>query len=738
MNTLLRPSVMFLAVACAFPAYGAERELKEIVITATRSVKDTAEAPATVSVVTAAEIDDKNIHSVDQALAHIPGAYTSRPGGNEPSIMGTHVMLRGIPDASRTLVLVDGQTLNDPYIGTVSWESVPTETVERVEVVPGPFSSLYGGSAMGGVINIITRAPTQRALALRAGQGSNGFKSTSFVYQDRIGESLGLVFDYAYKQSDGYVKDEVVLTPNRALGAGTAVFGAQRTTTSSGGAAYLVGDKGAAGWSSQNVGIKLYLDLSPGSRLTLGASQFLYEAKDRNNFHSYLSDTATGNPVNWGTVIAEGNKLALNSQFLTGPDTEMKKYNRYSLEYEKKFGQGASLKATLGFADMPLYNNYIVPGTTATLAGGRATRMLRPSSEISGSVLGTLPIADNQLLIVGVSASKRMIDTVTYNIADWRQAGATGPIKNRTSGEDMTYALFAQDEITLSERLTAYVGGRYDAWSTQGYIQQVESPGAYRKDYGSRSQNYFSPKASVVYRPTAATTLRASAGTSFHSPNPRDTFGWWTPKTGYTFNPNPDLKPETVASWEVGIEHKLAGGTLLRATYFENRLKDLIYRTESTALMTQGVENAGKAEVKGLELEVRQPLLEGLTAFVNLTLNNPKITENAAKPLTVGKYMTNTPRKMANLGLQGTAGAWSGSIAGHYVGKVYVNEENKDTVSGVYGSYDAYFITDAKVSYKLKDNITLSLSANNLGDRRYYQSFLAQGRTYYGELAFKF
>jgi iron complex outermembrane receptor protein len=124
-----------LGGVCALNAQATH--LQEIVVTATKSAKSTADAPATVSVISAREIEERNIHSADQALIHVPGAYTARPGGSEPSVMGTHVMLRGIPDASRTLVLVDGQTLNDPYIGTVTWESVPAETIARIEVVPG-------------------------------------------------------------------------------------------------------------------------------------------------------------------------------------------------------------------------------------------------------------------------------------------------------------------------------------------------------------------------------------------------------------------------------------------------------------------------------------------------------------------------------------------------------------------------------------------------------------------------
>jgi len=740
-NKLLRGLVAGVYAGMSGAVFAADAggtdKLGEVVVTATKTAKDTMDAPATVSVVTAKDIENANIHSVDEALKLLPGVYTTRPGGHEPSVMGTNVVMRGIPDYSRTLVLVDGQTLNDPYIGAVTWESVPAETVERIEVVPGPFSSLYGGSAMGGVINIITKTPTKREFSVKGGYGTDNFKSGSLVYQDRVGERVGIVFDYAYKESDGYIKDEVVLKPSGAGGA--AVTGAQRTTDSSGNTAYLVGDKGTNGWSSQNLGVKLYVDLPAESRLTLGASQFLYDSSGRNHYNTYLRD-ASGNPVIGNVTVAGAgvNLAATEKNFLTGPDSEIKEVNRYTAEYETKLGKAGALKATLGYTDIPLYNNYFVLGSAATLSGGgTSSRMLRPSNELSGSVQASLPLSERHYLVTGLSANKRMIDTITYSVSDWRDAGATGPIQNRTAGEDTSYALYVQDEITLTDRLMAYLGGRYDIWSTEGFIEQVKAP-ASKSEYSARSQTHFSPKASLVYRPVDATTLRGSVGSSFHAPNLRDTFGWWTPMTGYTYTPNPDLKPETVTSWEIGVEQQVGRGTQLRATAYENRLKDLIYRTQSDALMSQGVANAGAAKVKGIELEVRQKLLGGLTAFANLTYNDSKITENSANRATEGKYMTNTPQKMANIGLQGVKGQWSGSLAGHYVGKVYANDVNADVVSGVYGSYDAYFVADAKIAYKMKDNVALSLSVSNLGDRRYYQSSLAQGRAYYGEIALKF
>lgn len=730
-------SVLLFAAAClplphrAHAEQPAVAQLGEVVVTATKTAVSSADAPAAVSVVGANAIREMDVHSPDEALTYLPGVYATRVGGHEPSVMSTNVMLRGIPDYSRTLVLVDGQPLNDPYIGAVTWESVPPETVKRIEVVPGPFSSLYGGSAMGGVINIITKVPTKRETQVQLGYGTDGLKSGSLLYQNRV-SALGVMLDYGYQQSDGYVQSLVVRSPSGP--GGTLVSGAQRTTDPYGNPAYLIGDKGKTPWDSRNLGLKLFLDLPRQGRLSFVASHFSYD-KGWDRFHTDLRDAA-GNPVSSGNVtLSDGANLALSqSMFLQGPNPKVQ--NRYALEYDTPLGRGASLKASLSYLDIPTYD-YVIPWAGATYdGGGPGSRLHRPNSELAGTVQVSLPVAERHFLVAGVSAGKRKIETYTYAVTDWRNIDDTGTTQNRTAGEDRSYALFVQDEIYLSRRLTAYLGGRYDTWSTEGFIQQLKAP-AYRDDYSSRSQSHFSPKASLVYRPDRDTTLRASVGTAFHAPNLRDTFGWWTPPSGKTYIPNPDLKPETVTSWEVGAE-RLFGATLVRATYYENRLHDLIYRTEDAT--TQSVANAGEALIRGVELGLRHAFAGGLSAFVNYTYNDARITSNSAEPATEGKRMTGTPRSMANLGLEGRHGPWYGSLLGHYVSKVYANDQNLDVVNGVLGSYDPYFVVNAKLGYQVSRLLGLSLAVDNLADRHYYQGSYSvpQGRAWYGEMTLRF
>lgn len=726
-------ALSLLSVALNQTAYAADelQTMDEMVVTATKSAKDTLDAPATVSVIRAKDIEKMNIQSADEALKFIPGAYATSAGGHQPSVMSTTVVLRGIPDYSRTLVLVDGQKLNDPFIGAVTWESVPPETIERIEVVPGPFSSIYGGSAMGGVINIITKKPAKTRALVKAGYGTDGIRIGSVLLEGKPMEKLGVSFDYGYKAANGFVMNDVVVA--RGGAAGPVVTGGAITTDSMGNTRYLIGDKGRVPWKSDNTQLKLFADLPHDSSLTFDYTHFTY-TKEWDYFNTYLRDVV-GNPVSNGGQKTLGvggpNAKVTETLFLGGPNPKVQ--DRYALDFTSKLASDMELKFQLSYLNIPTYE-LVRAGAAATYNGGAGTRLNRKSDELAALAQLSFPLSDHHLIVTGVSANKRSIRTTEYNIADWRNVDLTGAVNHRTAGEDRNFAVFLQDDIYLTDKFTANIGARYDTVGTSGYVD--------RMNYGNRDKGHLSPKASLIYRPDETTTVRSSIGNAFHVPNLRDTFGWWSPTankpngTPKDFVPNPDLKPETVTSWELGIEHKFAAGTLVRATYYMSELKDLIYR--SSDLFSETVGNAGAGTVRGIELEVRHPLASWLNVFANATFNNSKITQNVAVPTSVGKTMTNTPERMFNTGLQGSDGPWSGSINLHYVGKVYVNAANLDIVNNVNGSYDPFTIVDAKISYKVKENISASLSADNLFNRQYYQSTRMQGRAYFGEIALQF
>ena len=114
---------------------------------------DVAKQGSSVSVVTGAELEAQQIRHVGDALRSLPGVSVSRTG----SFGGlTQVRLRGA-EGNHTLVLIDGIEVNDPTNGEFDFSSLSTDQIERIEIIRGAQSGIWGSNALGGVINIVTR-----------------------------------------------------------------------------------------------------------------------------------------------------------------------------------------------------------------------------------------------------------------------------------------------------------------------------------------------------------------------------------------------------------------------------------------------------------------------------------------------------------------------------------------------------------------------------------------------------
>jgi outer membrane cobalamin receptor len=155
-------------------------------VTATRKPEDLLTSASSVNVVSRSELEARNVQTIDEGLDQVPGLYVQRIQGLADT--EASVYLRGFNGPNRTLVLLDGQPINDSFFGTVPWNVVPADEVETIEVVRGPFSSLYGGNALGGVINIRTRRPTHRSFDLGEEYGSNATNRILAHYADSLGK----------------------------------------------------------------------------------------------------------------------------------------------------------------------------------------------------------------------------------------------------------------------------------------------------------------------------------------------------------------------------------------------------------------------------------------------------------------------------------------------------------------------------------------------------------------------
>jgi vitamin B12 transporter len=160
-------------------------KLKEVVVTATKTEKDPQDVTQSVTVITADEIKKSGATTAAQAIERTAGTDLH---DNGPKGAKTEFSLRG-STVAQVLVLLDGRRMNSPQSGGFDFStlSVPVENIERIEIVRGPSSALYGADALGGVINIITKKPTALESTITSAGGSHGYWTLGAGNSSKIG-----------------------------------------------------------------------------------------------------------------------------------------------------------------------------------------------------------------------------------------------------------------------------------------------------------------------------------------------------------------------------------------------------------------------------------------------------------------------------------------------------------------------------------------------------------------------
>ncbi|MFQ6066240.1 MAG: TonB-dependent receptor plug domain-containing protein [bacterium] len=194
MSSLTRLLVITLGLVLIFSGWtGAEGnkeesilELEKIVITATRTPHLLKDVPVSTTVITGKEIEQTGASTVADALENVAGMRPAAYGG-PGSLTTAHI--RGSA-ADQVLVLMDGRELNPAASGTVDLGFLPVQIIDRIEVVRGPFSSLYGANALGGVINIITKpTPEKRQTRIEASYGTYETSEYTVTHGGKLGKT---------------------------------------------------------------------------------------------------------------------------------------------------------------------------------------------------------------------------------------------------------------------------------------------------------------------------------------------------------------------------------------------------------------------------------------------------------------------------------------------------------------------------------------------------------------------
>jgi vitamin B12 transporter len=201
MNRNFRSPQLAFAVAATFISGNslAQGELDETVVTATRTPVPLDSVGAPVIVITRNDIERSLASDVSELLQTHAGLEIARNGGPGQT---TSLFLRGT-ESNHTVVLVDGVRINPGTIGGAALQNIAPESLERIEIVKGPRSSIYGTDAIGGVVQLFTRGAAKDGFSTGASVGSD---STQQVFGDAAlsaGDSFKFGFGGSYAQSDG-------------------------------------------------------------------------------------------------------------------------------------------------------------------------------------------------------------------------------------------------------------------------------------------------------------------------------------------------------------------------------------------------------------------------------------------------------------------------------------------------------------------------------------------------------
>ena len=546
----------------------------QVVTSATGFEQKITDAPASISVISQEDLQKKKYSNLAEAIEDVEGVDV-RDG--EGKTGGLNISIRGM-GSENTLILIDGKRQNSAGSSTPNGfgESSnnflpPLAAIERIEVIRGPMSTLYGSDAMGGVVNIITKKVANewsgainvdQTLQESSKYGNNNninMYASGPIVKDLLG--LALRGNYYNREASKIFYDD----------------GSNPSSTRD--------DKGRSPVEGNNWSLGGKLTLTPTDNHDIYLDLF----SSKQSYNNDKSQLGTLDNPALATKQASGYKDKLRFE-------------------REQITLGHSSRFEIGTLESSIMRN-----TTETI--GRT---------IPGNIIGNIfnPKMPNH--IIGNDRELKSTDTVfdTKFVSDvfsrniitvggqyWNSKLVDG-IATEDFKQDM-WGLFAEDEISITDKLAFTLGGRYD----------------HHDKFGGN----FSPRAYAVYTANSNWTLKGGVSQGYKAPKVNDLHDGINGAGGQGATitiGSPDLKPEKSTNYETGVYYNADNGFAANATIFYNQYKDKIETDGNVTIsgnpnIPDGTydqkKNIGKAETQGLEFGTTIPFTDTLDLKANYT-----------------------------------------------------------------------------------------------------------------------
>ena len=601
MHTSFKRSLLAVAVmTAATTAYAENKKEDTIVVTASGFAQEMRDAPASITVITKEQLQNKPISNLNDAVKDVEGV--SIIGGS----MKPDISIRGL-SGDYTLIMVDGRRQNSRESrpnGSGGYESgfiPPVEAIERIEVIRGPMSSLYGSDAMGGVINIITKAVSEE---WHGSMGMGGILQESNEY----GNSANTDF-YV---SGPLIKDKL----------GLQVYGGMN---------YRREDKLSEGTprrDDKNITAKLAFTPIEGQK-------FLAEMGRSTQEHT----STPGKSID--DYAIRGGKVQPNKKSETHNDR-----NHWALTWKGDFDEVNS--------ELSVYQENTVRKTRSGKQAKDSEEWLmeyearRPeitNTVVDGKITAFLP---SNILTVGgqYQYAKLKDDSVidSISVPDGKGGIKLSPIYGNEKVTAEQKALFIENEYNMTDSLTLTGGLRMDDHEFYG--------------------KHWNPRAYAVYKLTDEITIKGGVAKAFRAPSLRElspNFGTSTQGGEAIMYGNRDLKPETSVTEELGIAYDHESGFSASATLFNTEFKNKLtsYQVAGETDPLTGLnmfiyDNVGKANIRGVEMATRIPVAQDWNLGMNYTFTDSERKSDDEKlngQSLKGQPLEMTPRHAANANL---------------------------------------------------------------------------------------
>lgn len=699
------PKLAAVAVLAAFSGLALQVqaqetvELDEVKVTAGRVEQELMDVNMSVSVITQEEIRRSSARNVGELLEDIPGVRINNDGGQGMK----RIKIRG-EDAFRTLVMIDGQKVSEHKSMSGSPMLIDPSMIERIEVIKGPASVLYGSDAIGGAINIITKKGGTKPIEGEVSAGMN----TSASGKNASGSIYGGIDGWKYRLSASIEDNDNLKTPK--------------------------GEMENTYFTARSVSGFLSYDFTPDA--TVGASLDYYDLEFGSsdvNTPGFAVDVPKWTRFK---AAAFGEIKNITSSFVR---------LRTDIFYQKSKkdmtntvpgvwtqGEVDTFKA-MGFEEAFLNRVGVQAGNAYVLQPHASNDM----NQYGFSIQADWQIGDSNYLIAGYEISYDDL-----NAHSWNTGTNVMPMMltdKNYDGYQMTNAVYASMETLLSANLTLTYGARY-TWVKTDMDSINNKMGTKTSGEGSDGKIVFN--AGVLWHGTDNLTLRASYAQGYRSPILQELYiDTSMGSTGTTYA-NPDLKPETSDNFEIGARWNSTGLSADLAIFYSTA-DDYIATLYNAQKRGYQYNNVAEAKTFGVELtsSVRiaetgfEPYLTAMWMRRQYQNGNGFSTYDTATPEFMLRYGVRWSGMYAGLGLRADAFARSQTEIEYDDGV----QSATDSSSYRLGGYTTLNLT-AGVDFGPKRQYSFDMGLYNIFDKGYQEqtSIYEPGRYFVAKLGARF